>query len=223
MNRQIVWLERCETTMIEAARLAAEGAPHGTAVVAGEQTAGQGRHGRKWHSAPGAGLYLSIVLRLHQAGLLTMALGLAAADAIPIPCDLRWPNDVLIGRRKCAGVLVTAEPGAFIAGIGINLNHESFPSEIAGVATSLRIETGREWDRRTILDRLLPAVDRWIAAGREEVLAAFARRSSWVRGKRVVVEGERGITDGLDDQGFLWLRREDGARRKILAGGVREE
>lgn len=209
--------------MIEAARLAAEGAPHFTVVGADEQTAGQGRFGRAWHSEPGAGLYVSIVLRLPQAGLLTMALGLATAEAIGVPCDLRWPNDVLIGRKKCAGILVTAEQGAFIAGIGINLNHTAFPPELAEIATSLRIETGREQSRQVILDALLEAADRWIAAGNAKVLEAFAGISTWVLGKRVVVDGVRGVTDGLDENGFLWLRLEDGTRQRILAGGVREE
>ncbi|HWR54336.1 MAG TPA: biotin--[acetyl-CoA-carboxylase] ligase [Bryobacteraceae bacterium] len=222
-DRRVIWLERCESTMIEAAVLAAEGAPHGTVVGADEQTAGQGRLGRAWHSEPGAGLYVSMVLRLPQAGLLTMALGLATAEAIGVPCDLRWPNDVLIGRKKCAGILVMTEHGAFIAGIGINLNHTSFPPDLAEIATSLRIETGREQSRAVILDALLAAVDRWLAADRETILEEFARRSSWVRGKRVVVEGVRGVTDGLDDRGFLWLRLDDGTRHRILAGGVREE
>lgn len=209
--------------MLEAARLAAEGAPHLTVVGADEQTAGQGRLGRAWHSEPGAGLYVSLVLRLPEPGLLTMALGLATAEAIGVPCDLRWPNDVMIGRKKCAGILVTTEQGAFIAGIGINLNHTAFPPELAGIATSLRIETGREQSRPAILDALLPAVERWIAADRNTVLQTFGRRSSWVRGKRVVAEGAHGVTDGLDEHGFLWLRLEDGTRQRIVAGGVREE
>lgn len=223
MNRNIIWLDRCDSTMIQAARLAGEGAPHFTVVGADEQTAGQGRLGRSWHSEPGAGLYVSIILRLPQAGLLTMALGLATSEAIGAPCDLRWPNDVMVGRKKCAGILVTAEHGAFICGIGINLNHTWFPPEIAEIATSLRIETGREQSRKVILDKLLAAVERWIAVDRATVLETFTQRSSWVRGKRVVVEGVHGVTDGLDEDGFLWLRLQDGTRHRILAGGVREE
>lgn len=223
MNRNIIWLDRCDSTMIQAARLAGEGAPHFTVVGADEQTAGQGRLGRSWHSEPGAGLYVSIILRLPQAGLLTMALGLATSEAIGAPCDLRWPNDVMVGRKKCAGILVTTEHGAFICGIGINLNHTWFPPEIAEIATSLRIETGREQSRKVILDKLLAAVERWIAVDRATVLETFTQRSSWVRGKRVVVEGVHGVTDGLDEDGFLWLRLQDGTRHRILAGGVREE
>lgn len=222
-SRNIIRLESCATTMAEAARLAASGAPHGTAVVANEQTAGQGRFGRAWHSEAGAGLYVSIVLRLPEPGLLTLALGLAAADAIGLDCDLRWPNDVLINGRKVAGILVTRALDAFIAGIGINVNHTAFPPALAGIATSLRLATGREHDREALLARLLDAIDRRVGA--PDTLSAFAARSSWVRGKRVIVnQGAaiiQGVTDGLDPAGYLYVRRPDGIRVTVLAGGVR--
>lgn len=227
MTPSIVWLDRCESTMIEAARLADAGAAHGSAVIADEQTAGQGRLGRKWHSEPHAGLYVSFVLRVEDAGVLTLALGLAAAEAIErtagIACDLRWPNDVLIGGKKCAGILVNAEPGACIAGIGINVNHTSFPPELARLATSLRIASGREHSREALFNALADAVVRWTAQGREAVLQHFTRASSYVKGKRVAVEGIGiGTTDGLDPAGFLWLRADDGTRKLVVAGGVRE-
>lgn len=221
--RKIIRLESCATTMVEAARLVASGAPHGSAVVANEQTAGQGRFGRPWHSEAGAGLYVSVILRLPEAGLLTLALGLAAADAIGLDCDLRWPNDVLIHGRKVAGILVTRELDAFIAGIGINVNHTAFPPELSSIATSLRLATGREHDREALLARLLDAIDRRVGA--PDTLEAFAARSSWVRGKRVIVnQGAaiiQGVTDGLDPAGYLYVRRPDGIRVTVLAGGVR--
>lgn len=235
--RQIVWLATCGSTMTEAARLARSGCPSRAVVVAEEQTAGQGRHGRTWISEAGAGLYLSIVLRLglseESAPALSMALGLAAAEAIAratdLRADLRWPNDVLIGEKKCAGILVQAEPPAFVAGIGIDVNQASFPPEIAGIATSLAIESGRTHSRERLLIHLLETVDsfaRMLAeAGREPVLRMFARASSYVSGKRVVVDqGDsvvEGVTEGLDRSGFLLLRRPDGTRMTILAGGVR--
>jgi BirA family biotin operon repressor/biotin-[acetyl-CoA-carboxylase] ligase len=215
--------------MAEAARLAAEGAPHGTVVGADEQTAGQGRMGRRWHSEAGSGLYVSIVLRPKDAGALTLALGLAVRDAIQaaagVTCDLRWPNDVLIDEKKCAGILVNFESGAHIAGIGINVNHASFPPELAELATSLRIATGRAHSRELLLAALLEAVDRWLERSREDVLDAFARASSYVRGRRVVVEqggvAIHGVTDGLDPDGHLLVLRPDGSRAAVLAGGVR--
>jgi BirA family biotin operon repressor/biotin-[acetyl-CoA-carboxylase] ligase len=224
---KVLRLEICGSTMMEAARLADEGAPHGTAVVAEEQTEGRGRLGRSWHSERGAGLYVSIVLRvdLKGAGALPMALGLATGEAIRtacgIACDLRWPNDVLIGDKKVAGVLVQTAGPAYITGIGVNVNHTTFPSELAVTATSLRMISGKEQPREALLEALLPAVERWAAFAAD----AFARASSYVRGKRVIVEENgavlEGVTEGLDEHGLLRLRRADGTRVTILNGGVR--
>src|SRR5712671_2720982 len=101
-SRDLRYFDTIETTMREAAALAAAGAAPGTTVIAEEQTAGQGRHGHTWHSEKGQGLYLSILISPKQAAAptLTMALGLATAEAITsataLPCDLRWPNDVMV-------------------------------------------------------------------------------------------------------------------------------
>jgi BirA family biotin operon repressor/biotin-[acetyl-CoA-carboxylase] ligase len=238
-GRTIVWLDSCSSTMIEAARLAAEGCPAGTAVGADEQTAGQGRFGRAWHSERDAGLYVSIVLRPalpdDTVRLTSLALGLATAEAIAraadVACDLRWPNDVLVGGKKCAGILVHAEPPALIAGIGINVNHSTLPEELAESATSLRLATGRAHLREALLVHLLETADSFIRmlveGGREPVLRMFARASSYVRGKAVIVNQDnsvvRGITDGLDESGFLRLKLPEGRRITIVAGGVRPE
>jgi BirA family biotin operon repressor/biotin-[acetyl-CoA-carboxylase] ligase len=225
------------STMHKAIELAEAGCPHGTVVVAEEQTAGQGRFGREWYSEPGAGLYLSQVLRLKicpdSLPLVTLALGLATAEAIinvaNVAPDLRWPNDVLLNNRKCAGILVQLHDGVLIAGIGVNVNHTSFPADIAPLATSLRIATGREHNIETLLTALIGTIhdhlDNLLRNGRESVLRAFSQASSYVRGRRVVVDqnGQEltGVTDGLDPQGFLLLRKDNGARTLILAGGVR--
>ena len=229
-GREIVWRASTASTMEDAARLTAPG----SVVVAGAQTAGQGRFGRRWHSEPGAGLYVSILLRPRGVTpTLTLALGLAAAEAIAatagVACDLRWPNDVLIGEKKCAGVLVQLGDAAAIAGIGVNVNQVAFPDDIATLATSLRIATGREQSREDLLIELLGAVDRHLDLieyrGPGAVLDLFAGSSSYVRGRRVTVdmdgESVRGTADGLDPSGFLWLRCDDGSRRLILSGGVR--
>ncbi len=223
--------------MAEAAKLASAGCASGTVVVAEEQTAGQGRHRRTWFSERESGLYVSTVLRLdipeESSRVLSMALGLATAEAIAratdLRPDLRWPNDVLIGEKKCAGILVQVEPEALISGIGINVNQASFPAEIAAIATSLRLAAGRWQSRELLLIHLLETVDsftRMLAeGGRNPVLGMFARSSSYATGKRVIVEqGDQtieGVTDGLDPSGFLYVRRTDGSRVTILAGGVR--
>ncbi len=205
-------------------RLAAN-EPLGTVVIADAQTAGQGRHGHTWHSEPDHGLYCSIVLA--PIPLLTLALGVAAVDAIAqstgITCDLRWPNDLMLDNRKCAGILVQLIDGRAIAGIGINVNHASFPPDLE--ATSLRLHSGRQHDREHILDALLPAIDSVTAEDPETILRLFAHASSYVAGRRVTVDqaGRQilGTTAGLTPDGHLIVREDDGTDTLILAGGVR--
>ena len=237
-RQPVSYFATLDSTMLEAARLAEAGCAHGTVVIADEQTAGQGRHGRRWHSEPGAGLYASIVLRpdLRPDSLpvLTLALGLAAADAIAdtsgLKCDLRWPNDVMLEGRKVAGILVQLLDSVAIAGIGINVNHVAFPTEIAGEATSLKIVSNRLYSREQLLVTLLEAVERNSGVlagedGRQKILMMFSRRSSYARNKRVTVEQGHsiveGTTAGLDPSGFLILRKDDGTEDLVLAGGVR--
>lgn len=225
------------STMLKAAELARAGCPDGAVVVAREQTAGQGRFGRSWHSEPDAGLYMSQVLRLKicpdSLPLVTLALGLATAEAIAevgsVAPDLRWPNDVLLNGKKCAGILVQLHDGILITGVGVNVNHESFPPELEPIATSLRLATGRNFDPETLLTVLLRMttehIDTLMRSGRDPVLRAFTQASSYVRGRRIIVEQNGddivGVTDGLDPQGFLILRRDDGRRTLVIAGGVR--
>jgi BirA family biotin operon repressor/biotin-[acetyl-CoA-carboxylase] ligase len=236
-HRRISFFESITSTMHEAAALAAAGCPSGTVVVAEEQTAGQGRHGHSWYSEPGAGLYLSVVLRLplppDSLPVMTLALGLATAETIArvtdLHPDLRWPNDVMLGDRKTAGILVQLIDSVAIAGLGINVNHPAFPPEIAYEATSLRLATGRVQSREELLAGLLPAVDSFcrmlVEGGRQPILDQFTRRSTYANGKRVRVDQPRGVvtgtTAGLDPSGFLKLRADDGSESLILAGGVR--
>jgi BirA family biotin operon repressor/biotin-[acetyl-CoA-carboxylase] ligase len=236
-DRRVEWHAIIGSTMTEASRLASAGAASGTVVGAEAQSAGQGRHGRTWHSEPGLGLYVSVILRrqFNPASLptVTLALGLAAREAIlkatDLVCDLRWPNDVLIQSKKCAGILTRLESSAIIAGIGINVNHSSFPAELSAIATSLRIATGRIQSRERLLLELLASVDTYCelleSHGTGPVIETFARVSSYVFGRRVCVDQDgsqlRGTTAGLNDSGFLILRGDDGANSVIVAGGVR--
>lgn len=236
-GRRIAWFESITSTMHEAAIEAAAGCPSGTAVVAEEQTAGLGRHGHAWHSEPGAGLYLSVVLRLplppDLLPVITLALGLATAEAISrvtdLYPDLRWPNDIMLGEKKTAGILVQLVDSVVIAGIGINVNHSAFPPEIAPEATSLRIAAGGLQSREDLLVSLLPSIDSFcrmlVEGGRQPVIDMFTRHSSYARGKRVRVEQPGGVlegtTAGLDSSGFLIVRADNGSESLILAGGVR--
>jgi BirA family biotin operon repressor/biotin-[acetyl-CoA-carboxylase] ligase len=236
-DHPIEWHAILDSTMTEASRLAAAGAASGTVVGAEEQTAGHGRHGRAWHSEPGFGLYISVILRYQftpsTLPVVTLALGLAASEAIlkstDLVCDLRWPNDILLQSKKCAGILTQLEGSAIIAGIGINVNHSRFPDELGGIATSLRLAGGQVHSRESLLLELLPAIDRYCALlaqqGREPILEMFARASSYVSGRRVCVDQNgatlRGTTAGLAESGFLILRGDDGRDHRIIAGGVR--
>lgn len=226
---------------------AAQAGARAGAWVADEQTAGRGRGGHGWHSAAGDGLYVSALvappLPMTMALWLSLATGLAAQAAIRevtgMAVDIRWPNDLLLHRRKCGGILVeTAVEGAMlryaVIGIGINVNHAGFPAELAALATSLRMESGGKISREALLGALLRALDgeigRLVQEDRGELdgvglLERFAEASSWVRGKRVRVEeggGYTGVTNGLDSRGFLLVDGDDGVMRTVLSGGVRE-
>jgi BirA family biotin operon repressor/biotin-[acetyl-CoA-carboxylase] ligase len=236
-DRRIHWYPSIGSTMTEASRLAACGCPSGTLVGADEQTSGLGRYGRTWHSEPGLGIYVSIVLRYpfspDSLPVVTLALGLATAEAIlkttDLACDLRWPNDVLIQSKKCAGILTQLEGSAIIAGIGINVNHSAFPQELGVIATSLRIGSGRIHSRERLLVELINDVESFCALlerdGRAPILAMFARASSFVQGRKVSVDQDgamlRGTTAGLTESGFLILQSDDGKPNVIIAGGVR--
>jgi BirA family biotin operon repressor/biotin-[acetyl-CoA-carboxylase] ligase len=221
-GRQIHYYDSLASTMLAAVEL-----DTGSVVVAGEQTAGQGRHGHAWHSEAGNGLYVSIVLP--PAPVLTLALGLATLEAIAQVCgvasDLRWPNDVMIGSRKVAGILVQLIDGRAIAGIGINVNHAGFPPELAYEATSLRLAAGRGVECTGLLIGLLRAIDSFVREDKETILRLFTRSSSYAAGRRVTVAlpgGDiEGTTAGLDADGFLIVRKDDGTEALILAGGVR--
>ena len=216
--------------------------------VADEQTAGRGRGGHGWHSAAGDGLYVSALvapaLPMSMALWLSLATGLAArtaiAEATSMTVDIRWPNDLLLHGRKCGGILIETAVEAemlryAVIGIGINVNHGSFPAELETIATSLRIQSGGEISREALLAALLRSLDKEIALLVQEhrgeiaatgLLERFAEASSWVRGKRVRVDeggGYTGVTSGLDSRGFLLVDGDDGVRHTVLSGGVRED
>jgi BirA family transcriptional regulator, biotin operon repressor / biotin---[acetyl-CoA-carboxylase] ligase len=216
-GRQIDWFDSLDSTMIEARR----DLQPGRVVGAEEQTAGMGRHGRKWISEPGAGLYVSIVLATKPAPVVMLALGLATRHAISGGADLRWPNDVLINGKKCAGVLAQLEGATIIAGIGLNVSQTEFPDDLETPATSLLLE-GVTVAREDLLVALVESVDRYTRFSSDEILREFTNASSYVAGKRVRVEtGLEGVTCGLDPAGFLRVREDNGTETVILAGGVR--
>jgi BirA family transcriptional regulator, biotin operon repressor / biotin---[acetyl-CoA-carboxylase] ligase len=228
-----------------AMKAALEGAEEGSLFIADEQTAGRGRGGHSWHSPAAGGLYVSILLRptMNPTDVLWLSLiaGLSAHYAIDsvlgISPDLRWPNDIMLGNRKLGGILTEMHADSthvrhVVVGIGINVNQPDFPEDIAGVATSLRIETGREWPRTEIAAALLKSLDREYRALHTGLLAnvspsivkRFEACSTYAHGANVMVEeagGFRGETMGLDARGFLRVKTKQGMKT-VLSGGVRK-
>jgi BirA family biotin operon repressor/biotin-[acetyl-CoA-carboxylase] ligase len=233
------------STNDEAERLAAAGAEEGTTVVADTQTAGRGRLGRSWFSAPGSGLYLSIVFRppaprgaaASPASLLTLTLGLAVAEALRAATGadvvIKWPNDLLLGGRKLGGILAEAfDLGSVgfhvVAGIGINLAGTTFPPEIAERVGSIESMLGCRIDRGLVLADVLASIAvryRDLVEGRFGVilsrwqaLAPSSRGTAveWLRGDAV----QRGVTAGIAADGALLVRTAGGLVR-VVAGEVR--
>lgn len=220
----------------------AAGVEEGHVFFTDQQTAGRGRGGHSWQSEPGSAILVSVLLRPRieaaQALWLSLMAGVAVHHAIlgscGIECDLRWPNDLLIGRKKVCGILteISSEGEQLrfaVIGIGLNVNQRSFAPEIAEIATSIHIETGKMWSRSELLGALLRSLEAEYqnALDRDGIQSLPARIesiSTFARGKRVHVDeagGYSGLTDGLDSQGFLRVRTHDGIRT-VLSGGVRE-
>lgn len=236
-GRAVHWSQETESTMHEASLLARRQAPHGTIAGAERQTQGQGRMGREWISPEGEGLYVTFVLRPkvppQDSPLVTICLGLAVAESLArtadLRTDLRWPNDVMVQERKLAGILVKYEDGAFLAGIGINMEQRTFPDGLSTPATSLAIEGRPGVSREALLAQIAKLIDSQLhmlsAGGKDRVIEMFTLVSSYARGKYVEVEFassvERGVTDGLNEDGYLWLRLPNGKRKLVVAGGVR--
>ena len=161
------------STNVLAMQQAEDGTPEGMVYLADEQTAGRGRGGHDWHSAAGTGLYVSVLLRPRMAPAdilwLSLAAGLAAREAVEqvtsLQAEIRWPNDLLLGKKKFCGILteLNAEVTRIrhsVVGIGINVHQEHFPADLISTATSLFIETGRSWARQDLLVALLQSLHR---------------------------------------------------------------
>jgi len=229
------------STNTDALAAARQGAPHGSIFFTDEQTAGRGRGDHGWQSDAGQGLYVSVILRpsiaIEHMPLIPLAAGLAAAQAIGITAgrevDLRWPNDLLIGERKTGGILVESrtESGTAsfaVVGIGINVHQRSFDSDLSTPATSLDLESGRIISRQALLISLLESLqhETWALQDpglRAAITARVAHMSSWIANRRVEVHGPQacvGVTAGLDENGFLLVRTDQGLVT-VQTGGIR--
>jgi len=245
LGSTILYFPTIGSTNDVALALAAQGDRDGAIVIADEQTAGRGRRGRAWFSPPGSGVYVSVVLAPGRARsdpvrattLLTVTVGVALAEAIEamtaLRVDIKWPNDLVVARRKLAGILAestgsAAAPAAtLVIGYGINVNATAYPPELGDRATSLETELSRPIDRAALCAETLASLSRRYADlldGRfDAILDAWRDRAPSSRGARVTWQGasgtQTGITAGIDDRGALLVRVGDRIER-LVAGEV---
>jgi BirA family biotin operon repressor/biotin-[acetyl-CoA-carboxylase] ligase len=204
-----VHLRLTDSTNERAKELALSGAPDGTIVTADQQSAGRGRQGRVWTAPPRSAVLMSLVTR-RLMPTLPLAAAVAICDALPIRCEIKWPNDIWLDGRKIAGILVEGRPqeGWAVLGIGLNVTTESFPPELAEIATSLRM-AGVELDPEAVLAALLGSLDEWLEASAEDVLAAWSERDA-LSGKRVRWSDGEGTAAGVDASGALVVETDNG-------------
>jgi BirA family transcriptional regulator, biotin operon repressor / biotin---[acetyl-CoA-carboxylase] ligase len=231
-------LGACASTQDAVREASARGAGEGFLVVADHQLAGRGRRGRDWLDAPGQSLLFSLLLRPRtppaRLAALSLVAGIAVAESLPVPARLRWPNDVVVGAAKIAGVLAELatpiDASAFVAlGIGVNANvaAEALPATDRLPATSLLAETGSVTDRLGLLWAIIRTLEAAYAVfdesgfaalrGRYQALDDLAGRRIELRlGERVV----RGVASGVDESGRLVVVTPQGEEQRFEAGQV---
>ena len=232
---------RCGSTNDEAARWAKEGAPAGAGVTADEQSSGRGRRGRRWHSPPGESLYFSVVLRPSLPPIavppITLAAGVAVAETLArfdVEPALKWPNDLLLGGKKVAGILTEMSSARdrvehLVVGIGVNLAAREFPDELRAVATSLRLErrASAPVDRgvfaATLCERLEVWIDRFVEDGAPAVVEGWKRFAPFFGQRLRVSAGSstlEGVAEDIEPDGALRLRLDDGRAARVVAGEI---
>ncbi len=226
--------ESAGSTNDEIRNLALAGAPDGLILMAERQTAGRGRRGSAWFSPAGESLAFSILLRPTEPKSLwprlALAAGLSVAEAVEsigLPAEIKWPNDVWIRGKKVAGILVEAGADFAIVGIGLNVTTSEFPPEVAGIATSLRLEAGRDPSRPEVLAAILRSFCsrcRQIDEGFSDLLGAVRVRCL-LTGKHISLTTssgpKSGLVEGIAPGGELLLRTESGLERLLQADEIR--
>jgi BirA family biotin operon repressor/biotin-[acetyl-CoA-carboxylase] ligase len=237
----ILRFESIDSTNLEAMRRAKAGAAEGLCIIAREQTRGRGRLDRSWHSPKDAGLYFSIVLRpsfkLFLWPVITLAAALAVHDALAkafqLTVDIKWPNDIVVGDRKLAGILAetveTQDGAAVVLGIGINLTSENFPMRLRKLATSIAEVTKFPGNRKSLIAELIKSLNRRYEmlqadGGGEQIVQHWCASSSYAHDRHVLValadESFEGVTRGLETDGALRVETSQGAIKIVRAGDV---
>ena len=243
IGRELLVYESLLSTNKTACDLALSGAEDGTVIIADSQSGGRGRRGRSWSSPAGLNLYTSIILRPDispaRAPQLTLMSAVALAETVNmlladdgVRAEIKWPNDILLQGKKCAGILTEMKSAGtgiefVVIGIGLNLNlrKESMDISISDLATSLYIESGREFSRPEVAQFLYSAIENWykryLDEGFSPVREAWNRLSG-IYGRQVRAASgngyEKGIALGVDEEGALLLEGETGRVIKITAG-----
>jgi BirA family biotin operon repressor/biotin-[acetyl-CoA-carboxylase] ligase len=236
LGRRIVYLTSTDSTMDVARREAEGGAPEGTVVIAEEQTAGRGRFGRQWVSPPGLNLYMTVILRpdIHQLRALALVAPLSVCRLLEASTRIRplikWPNDVVVGRRKLAGILIESElsggnPRYALIGLGLNVNFRPAGTPVADVATSIAQELNKEVSRERVFANTMNHMEelyRRCASGHHVYDLWRARLDTLGREITVNFRGEAfaGVAEDVDPEGNLILRRDDGELMTFEAGEV---
>ncbi len=242
MGRKVVYHPVVTSTMDVAAELLAAGEREGTVILAERQLKGRGRQGREWSSAAGVGLWMSVILEPKISplliGRLTLTASSAAAEAVEETCGLsagvKWPNDIYVGGRKLAGVLIEMSGELdivryLVLGLGVNVNTRAaeFPRALRRTATSILIQTGKPLDRRTLLAAFLRRLEKYYAhlkSGNLGAMLAGWRAREMTLGRKVVVHRAGGKLAGtavdLAEDGALVVKRRDGVRERVYCGDV---
>ena len=240
VGREVHFAQEIDSTNLWVMRLAREGAPQGTLCAAQFQSAGRGSRGRTWEADKGDNVMMSLLLRPvfapSIAPMTTLVMGLACARAmrqLGLDAGIKWPNDVVVSRKKICGILTEMELdgdriGHVVVGIGINVNTVSFPPELADKATSLRLESGKIYDRTKVLSRVLACFEedyeKFERDGNLSALRAAYEEILVNRNEQVKVldpvSPYEGLAEGIDEGGRLLVRTPDGELHKIGAGEV---
>ena len=241
MGRQIRYFSRIDSTNQYAKRIAEEGAPDGTLIIADEQTAGKGRSGRTWVTPPAEAIAFTLLLRPKlspdRISMVTLVMGLAVTNAVNslygVSAGIKWPNDVVIKGRKLCGILTemsaeVRQVNYIVIGVGINANLTSFPEEIREIATSLKLELGRDINRAELIARVMAEFERLYAEFEAQGdLGAVMQEYNELclnAGSKVRVLDPNGAytgtSRGINSMGELLVETEDGKMQEVYAGEV---
>jgi BirA family transcriptional regulator, biotin operon repressor / biotin---[acetyl-CoA-carboxylase] ligase len=236
-RRKVIGEPRLYTPECESTQLLLLGAdlPEGAVAVTDHQTSGRGRLGRTWVEASGTAVLCSVLLRPpaeRRAAELSLVAAVAVAEAVEaatgLSAQIKWPNDVMLNRRKVAGILAEMRDESVVVGIGVNVNQmrEQLPPDTRTLAGSLRSLTGREYDRDSVLSSLLSRLDlryeQWRADGLDGVFDDLGSRD-FLRGRRVRIGDESGTAVQIDRQGRLEIAFDGTGHRAIESGEVEFE